>query len=65
MASFCPVSGKAYTPHKSFCLLCRIALSKKLNVIDLDAILSLILAPPLLLILLQDCAMHIPALLAS
>jgi hypothetical protein len=64
MTRFCPVSGNIHPSQKGFCSLCRIALLKKPTIINLDTILSPI---PSLLIqpLLQDCAMHIPALPAS
>jgi hypothetical protein len=64
MTPFCSVSGEAHISQENFCLLCRITLSKKPNIIDLDAIPSPVLAP-LLSSLLQDCAIHVLALLAS
>jgi hypothetical protein len=61
MTRFCPVLGNAYPFQEGFCSSCGTALSKKLEVIDLDTILSPIAALPSV----QDCAMHLLALLAS
>jgi len=47
---FCLVPSEAYNSQENFYLICKIALSKKLNVIDLNAIPSSI--PALLLLLL-------------
>jgi hypothetical protein len=64
MTPFCLVLGEAHISQENFCPLCGIALSKKLNIIDLNAIPSPIPAP-LLSSLLQDRAIHVLALPAS
>jgi hypothetical protein len=64
MTRFCPVSGDIHPSQEGFCSLCGIALLKKPTIIDLDTILSPIPSSPIQP-LLQDRAMHIPALPAS
>jgi hypothetical protein len=61
MTRFCPISGNAHPSQEGFCSSCGIALSKQLNVIDLDAIPSPIAVP----LSSQDHAMHVLALPAN
>jgi hypothetical protein len=61
MTCFCPILGNAYPFQEGFCSLCRNALLKKHEVINLDTILS----PVVALLAVQDCAMHLLALPAN
>jgi hypothetical protein len=65
---FCFVLSNIHLSQEGFCLSCKATLSKKSTIINVNAILSLIsllLPSSQILLLIQDCAIHILALLVS